>query len=378
MKLMKIKSAVIAAVCLLFFLPVAGCGELVYEQNENGQEESPDGEDSGTIRLAINEVSFLAMKDRLYADKAIWSKDMDDIDTNNFILSIYAEKGGKLYEGKYGKRPSEINVTPGIYNIKICSSDFKEPAFDSPVYGDVRSVNVEKDSTATVTLMCRQMNAAVKLKFAESFKRAFPGDGIKLKDLNGEILYQYTESEYCYVEPGTVELVYGNGVSDTLLYSRQIPAQQMLTLNLTYSSGSKSTIFRIEKDTVRIWKSESFNAGLRMPTGSVTIEQAKQMVGEKGVMVFGFILGGDVTANTMRVRPPFSSKTSLVLAPDMNERNRNNMFAVELPSGEIRDALNLVENKEILGSAVVVTGNIVESYYGYVGIKSTKAYSILY
>ena len=95
-------------------------------------------------------------------------------------------------------------------------------------------------------------------------------------------------------------------------------------------------------------------------------------------MVFGFILGGDVTETTMRVKPPFASQTNIVLASSMNERNRNNMFAVELPSGTIREALNLVDNKKILGSAVVITGNIVESYYGYPGIKNTKAYSILY
>ena len=62
----------------------------------------------------------------------------------------------------------------------------------------------------------------------------------------------------------------------------------------------------------------------------------------------------------------------------MSERNRYNMFAVELPSGDIREALNLVDNRDVLGSAIVVTGNIVESYFGYPGIKSTKACTVLY
>ena len=62
----------------------------------------------------------------------------------------------------------------------------------------------------------------------------------------------------------------------------------------------------------------------------------------------------------------------------MLERNRDNCFVVELPSGSVRDGLNLVAFPENLGKAVLVTGNIVESYYGYIGIKGTKAYTILY
>ncbi len=374
MKLMKIKGVMVAAAGLLGTLLFVECGELMYEEREKETSE----ESSGTIRLAINKVSFSEMKESLYSEKAVWNKSMDDVDTNDFILSIYAETGSKIYEGRYGKRPDEINVVPGIYNVKVYSSDFKKPAFDSPVYGDEKQVEVIKDSTVAVTLMCHQTNSAVKLTFSEKFKEAFPGDGLKLKDANDTILYPYSAGDYCYVQPGDMELLYSNGTSDTLLYSRQIPARQMLTLNLSYSPGSKSAIFRMEKDTVKIWKTVNFNAGLRIPTGAVTIDQAKQMIGEKSVTVFGFILGGDVTENTMRVKPPFSSRTSLVLAPDMRERNRHNMFAVELPSGNIREAFNLVDNKEILGSAVAITGNIVGSYYGYPGIKSTKACSILY
>ena len=66
-----------------------------------------------------------------------------------------------------------------------------------------------------------------------------------------------------------------------------------------------------------------------------------------------------------------------MIAPSMSERNRNNMMVVELPSGEIRDGLNLVVTPENLGRPVVVTGTIVQSYYGYTGIKSTKSYTLL-
>jgi uncharacterized protein len=65
------------------------------------------------------------------------------------------------------------------------------------------------------------------------------------------------------------------------------------------------------------------------------------------------------------------------VAGGKNERQRANCFAVELPSGPIRDAINLVDNPDLIGSAIVVTGEIVSNYYGYIGVKGTKAYSLL-
>ena len=61
----------------------------------------------------------------------------------------------------------------------------------------------------------------------------------------------------------------------------------------------------------------------------------------------------------------------------MKVRNRNLCIAVELPSGTVRDGLNLVVNPELIGSPVVVCGNVVDSYYGYVGLKGTKRYILL-
>lgn len=358
------------AIMALGLFSCAGCNSVMQVETEE--------DCMSVIQLAISETSFSVMKELAYDTRSVWSKGMDDIDTNDFILSVTTEQGAKVYEGKYGSRPEQMRVVPGTYNIKLRSGEFKKPQFEMPVYGDDRAVAIEKDSTARVTLMCRQTNSAIRLRFTDKFKEQFPGKGLILEDSNGRMLYPYDSQDYCYVLPGPVGLMYNNGISDTLLFSKQLPAQQMLTLNLSYAPGSKSALLKIEKDTVRIWKSENFNVGLKIPTGAVTIDQAKEMIGEKSVMVFGFVLGGDVTENTIRVRRPFSSRTHLLIAPLMSERNRYNMFAVELPSGDIREALNLVDNRDILGSAIVVTGNIVESYFGYPGIKSTKACTVLY
>lgn len=361
MKRVKLAS-LMAAVCI-----VASCNTLEFKD-----------ERSGSITLSISGADEYGLKGG-GSFQSIPDGVVKELDTNNFTLSIYSENGLKVYDGKYGKRPGEFVVVPGAYDVKLHSHEFNAPAFDSPLFGDEQTVMVGSDMGVNVLLACRQLNSAVRLNFTEAFRKKFAGTGLLLKDMNGEMEYPYTAGRFCYVEPGAIELIYRSSGADTLLCTRQIPQGRMLTLNLSYAPGNKnSSSISIAADTAREWVSEGFNVGHRIPTGACTIEQAKGMVGEKSVTVFGFILGGDASETSMRIAPPFSSKTNIVIAPSMLERNRNNCFVVELPTGSVRDGLNLVSYPEYLGKAVIITGNVVESYHGYTGIKGTKAFAILY
>ena len=51
-------------------------------------------------------------------------------------------------------------------------------------------------------------------------------------------------------------------------------------------------------------------------------------------------------------------------------------MSVQLLKGDIRDALNLVDNPELLGRKVYMKGDIVESYYGIPGIKNITDFVI--
>ena len=363
MKRMKRICLIMAVACI-----AAGCNTLAFI----GQ-----GKGSITLRVSNQTISSSGVGgEEFFTSK---SGVVKELDTNNFILSIYSDAGVKVYDGKYGKRPSEFTVIPGTYDIKLYSGKFDAPGFDAPLFGDEQSVVVGNDMSVNVLLKCRQLNGAIKLDFTSQFKIKFPGSGVELRDTKGSFLYPYNSGKYCYVEPGAVELYYKTYDKDTLLCTRRIEQSQMLSLKLSYAPGnSHSSNLSIEMDTARVWSSEGYNVGHKIPTGAFTIEQAKGMVGEKGVTVFGFILGGDASETAMRIAPPFSSKTNIVIAPSMLERNRNNCFVVELPSGSVRDGLNLVTFPDHLGKAVILTGNIVESYYGFIGMKATKAFTILY
>lgn len=328
--------------------------------------------EKGSIALAIGGVP-----DNFYSD-GTFLKSGIDIDTNSFILTIYSTEGEKIYDGRYGERPQEISVDPGGYEVGLYSKRFNPPALDSPVFGEEHTIVVSENEQAQVSFMCRQVNAGLKLTFAENFREKFPGDGVWLKQGEKSLMYEYDTDKYAYVSTEPFQISYKNGNKDTLLLEKSLEAGQMLAMKLSYNaSRTSASVFKVEVDTTREWLGLNYNVGLKVPSGAVTIQEAKSMIGEKNVKVFGYVFGGDPSTTTVRVGPPFKSKSTIVIAPSMTERNRNNMMVVELPSGDVRDGLNLVVYPQNLGRPVVVTGTIVQSYYGYVGVKSTKSYTLL-
>lgn len=327
---------------------------------------------TGRLSFAIQEPPASYYREGALIKSTAWK------DTNAFILSVFSTGGSKIYEGKYGERPADFFVVPGGYEINLCSGRYSPPKFDSPVFGDSHTVIVKEEEQLAVKFRCSQVNAGVKLTFTEDFKKRFPGEGIDMVQGKRRLAYLYTESKYAYVDPGIFTLVYNGGEGDTVLLQKRVEKGQMAEMKLSHTvPDGYNAAFAVEVDTTRDWIASAYNTGLRIPTGAVTIEEAKRMTGQKNVAVFGFIYGGDPTTVAIRIAPPFTSVTTLVIAPAMSERNRNNCFVVELPPGKIRNELNLVGFPENLGRPVVITGEIVPGYFNYTGIRGTKAYAFL-
>lgn len=353
--------ALVALTVAFAVLAMQGCSQFNLEE-ELGK---------GTISLAINSLDFNLQSDGTFLKSGISS------DTNNFILSIYSTDGEKVYEGAYGTRPEEITVTPGSYDIGIYSLKFNPPMFDTPQFGDEQTVVVADGDQAKVSFICRQLNAGLKLKFSNDFIAQFPGSGVAVIQNEKSVQYDYDQTKYIYLAAGSFNIAHKDGSKDTVLLTKAFRQGQMVTMKLSYNeSHTSASLFSIQIDTTREWVDYNYNVGLKIPVGALTIAEAREYTGEK-VKVFGYILGGDPSTNSIRIGPPFESKSSLVIASSMEERNRSEMMVVELPSGAVRDALNLVNNPHLLGSPVVLTGTITESYYGYPGIKSTKNYTLL-
>ena len=317
-------------------------------------------------------------------DSEILTKAGAQIDTNNFILSVTDSKGASLYYGTFGSAPESIIASAGTYTVSAKSCDFNTPLFDKPQYGDSQVVVVSSGKTSSVTLECVQINAGVRLKIDPTFLTAYPNGVFFLKSADGKLMYGYSEKRIAYFKPGNVSLVLNENSKDQTVCTRNLQAQEILTININVSNprAEAAAGIHIQVDTTRFWDSETIDLGGGSGDGrgqtketAFSVGQAKDHVGDSDVWVYGYIVGGDLTSSKCSFEGPFSSRTNFVIATKSTCTDKESCISVQLPNGKIRDALNLVDHEDNLGRKVYLKGDIVASYYGIVGIQSISEYS---
>lgn len=303
-------------------------------------------------------------------------------DTSDFILRISDSSGRLLYDGDYGACPELMDVAPGTYNVYVTSCDFAKPAFDLPQFGDEQCVVVPPDSQVRVELMCRQMNAGMKLKISSEFLEVCPDAVLFLRSEDGKLMYSYSEKRTAFFKPGQVSLVMSSGGDDKVLMVRNLASREMVTVKVTANASDMSNgcEMSVSVDTSRVWIDEELLVG--SPPGetcddAMNVADARKCAGEDDVWVCGYVVGGDLTSSSASFLPPFESLTNILLGPKANTKDKNSCISVQLPSGDLRDRLNLVDNPGILGRKVCLKGDIVGSYYGIPGIKNTSEYKLL-
>lgn len=305
-------------------------------------------------------------------------------DTSDFLLSITDASGKVVYDGRFGDCPESMEVSAGSYMVKALSSEFSKPAFSVPQYGDEVCVIVPSGGTADVKLLCTQMNAGVRLNIDESFLRYCPDGVLFLKSSQDKLLYSYTEERIAYFNPGQVSLILSEGGKDEVLLSRNLQARQVLVLGVSVAGTSGSGLqglgeITVAVDTSRTWLEDDYTIGGSSGKGSspdnaFTVALAISNGPVEDVWVSGYVVGGDLTSAAASFDIPFRSRTNILLGPRSSTVERSACIAVQLPSGQVRDALNLVDNPEMLGRKVCLKGDIVEAYYGLVGLKNVEAF----
>lgn len=108
----------------------------------------------------------------------------------------------------------------------------------------------------------------------------------------------------------------------------------------------------------------------------LSIAQAKTSNGNNYVK--GYIVGyidGTKLEEGAKFEVPTSAETEILLAETPEETDPANVFPVQLPSGVIRDALELSAHPDYLKKEVLVYGSL-ETYFGVTGMKSTSWGSI--
>ena len=300
-------------------------------------------------------------------------------DTSDFLLTITDSSGQSVYDGKYGDCPESLKVAAGSYTVMVQSSKFVKPAFDSPQYGDCQCVVVEKNDIVTVNLLCRQLNSGIRLSISSEFLRAYPDGVLFLKSADGKLMYSYSEKRIAYFKPGQVSLVLSSNGIDEVLLSRELESREILVLGVGVSSsvssaGSKGISVSI--DTSRVWSEDRFiigeGGGGESSATALTVAQARSVAPRSDVWVSGYVVGGDLTAASGSFEEPFKSKTNLILGPRSSTVDRDVCIAVQLPSGTLRDKLNLVDNPSLLGKKICLKGDLVTDYFNLVGLKNLE------
>ncbi|WP_080843911.1 chitobiase/beta-hexosaminidase C-terminal domain-containing protein [Cytobacillus gottheilii] len=92
--------------------------------------------------------------------------------------------------------------------------------------------------------------------------------------------------------------------------------------------------------------------------------------------VEGYIIGTVTNGPTYKHEGPFTVTTNLAIADSPDETDEAKVLPVQLPNNFIRAELNLVDNPDLLGKKVQITGSL-EAYFGAPGLKSPSAYSLV-
>ena len=97
--------------------------------------------------------------------------------------------------------------------------------------------------------------------------------------------------------------------------------------------------------------------------------------------VTGYIVGWvnvDISNSNLDLAADFTVpakvNTNIMIASDPQERNPANIATVQLPSGDVRKALNLMDHPENLGAQVTVFGTVGIKYCGQYGVRSVSDY----
>ena len=156
-----------------------------------------------------------------------------------------------------------------------------------------------------------------------------------------------------------------------------IPAEILgkanVTFALRYTATSKSSTWEVKNFKVARGKVEVVEP--EEATEYTVAEALAAFTGTaKPAVVKGYIVGtinGQVYAEGCVFSGTAESKINLLIADNPEENDYNNCMPIQLPSGKVRDALNLVSNPGNYKKQVTLTGSL-EKYFGVADRKSTR------
>lgn len=162
-------------------------------------------------------------------------------------------------------------------------------------------------------------------------------------------------------------------------------AQVMGTYGVTDNSGATGTwrIEGVEAGGGSIANGDGTQASPYSPSQVIGFNPSSSSTSDKpGVWIKGYIVGWAnmateyvVNANTATFSVPATLKTNILIAGTADCTDYTQCVAVQLPSGNVRNGLNLQDNPGNLGKIVSIKGDIMK-YSGVPGLKNSSEFEL--
>ena len=234
---------------------------------------------------------------------------------------------------------------------------------------------------------CGLINCGIRLRIGSAFRDSYPDGSLFVESADGSLEYTDNEKRIAYFRPGEVSIVLKNQGLAKKIYSRDLSPKEILTVGVSTpppgeGSGGTGMEFDILVDTTMTWIYDAASTDGPQGGSGVTIDnalsvgEAASAIGESGVWVYGYIVGGDLTraAEGISFRPPFSSRTNIAIASRTSVTSKSSCFSVQLSKESVRSAINLADHPDLIGRMVWLKGDVVEAYYGIPGLKNVTEY----
>ena len=162
-------------------------------------------------------------------------------------------------------------------------------------------------------------------------------------------------------------------------------AGKKITVAIKYISTSKKAgTLEIKSISITNKVENNTNPGNNTSAGTfeapLSVSDAATATGTKWVKAYivGVYETKDASGATlekyaMSTKAPFYTATNLLIAASATETDLSKCLTVQLPTGDIRAALNLVDNASNLGKEVMIYGSL-EKYFNMPGVKSLTGY----
>lgn len=174
---------------------------------------------------------------------------------------------------------------------------------------------------------------------------------------------------------GTVNIAYEEVNNFTL--ENLTPGTQYYTRIYSYNNVEGAINYKTDGEipTVTTQTSGTTPGGAGTEADPYTCARAIADNSGDNKWVIGYIVGTISSSSTEDLEAPWTKTTNLALVDSLEDITAANILAVQLPSGSLRDDLNLEENIENYGKRVKLRGDLQSYYSPRSGLKNTDNYS---